>query len=67
MWNILAGDWVETISPEKCFDRIKNKISNGDIIVLHDSEKAFHRMQYVLPQILQHFSEKGFLFKALPY
>lgn len=67
MWNILAGDWVETISPEKCFDRIRNKISNGDIIVLHDSEKAFPRMQYVLPQILQHFSEKGFLFKALPY
>ena len=68
MWNILAGDWDASVSPEKCFERIKNKISEGDIIVLHDSEKAWDRMSYTLPRILQHFSEAGCRFdKIAPF
>lgn len=65
MWNILAGDWDAAISPALCFDRIKRKISQGDIIVFHDSEKAFDRMKYALPRVLKLFSESGFLFKEL--
>lgn len=62
MWNILAGDWDTTVSPEKCYWRIKNKISSGDIIVLHDSEKAWDRMSYILPRLLEDFSKSGFRF-----
>jgi peptidoglycan/xylan/chitin deacetylase (PgdA/CDA1 family) len=65
MWNILAGDWVTDLEPEKCFERIKRKISDGDIIVFHDSGKAFARMAYALPRTLEFFSEKGYRFLAI--
>jgi peptidoglycan/xylan/chitin deacetylase (PgdA/CDA1 family) len=65
MWNILAGDWDATVTPERCFERIKNKIKEGDIIVLHESEKAWMRMQYTLPKVLEHFSQLGLQFKKI--
>lgn len=67
MWSFLAGDWDKNISPEKCYARIKNKISDGDIIVLHDSEKAKDRMYYCLVNILKDFSEKNFHFEAIHF
>ena len=65
MWNILAGDWVPDLSPEKCYKRIKRKISGGDIIVLHESDKAWDRMSYVLPRLLEDFTAKGFSFTPI--
>lgn len=62
MWNILAGDWDSSVSPEKCYERIKKKITAGDIIVLHDSEKAWLRMSYILPNLLKDFSASGYSF-----
>ncbi|HWR33430.1 MAG TPA: polysaccharide deacetylase family protein [Chitinophagaceae bacterium] len=62
MWNILAGDWDASVSPEKCYARIKNKITAGDIIVLHDSDKAWDRMSHILPRLLEDFSKSGFHF-----
>lgn len=65
MWNILAGDWVTTLTPDKCYDRVKEKISEGDIIVLHESNKSWERMSYCLPQLLKEFSSKGFVFAPI--
>jgi peptidoglycan/xylan/chitin deacetylase (PgdA/CDA1 family) len=65
MWNILAGDWVPGLTPERCFDRIKRKISNADIIAFHDNDKSWPRLEYCLPKTLELFTEKGFSFKAI--
>jgi peptidoglycan-N-acetylglucosamine deacetylase len=65
MWNILAGDWVPELAPEKCYDRMKRRISGGDIIVLHESDKAWDRMSYVLPRLLADFSAKGNSFQGI--
>jgi len=65
MWNILAGDWVPDLKPEKCYQRIKKKITTGDIIVLHESDKSWERMSYVLPRLLEDFSRLGFSFHAI--
>ncbi len=65
MWNILAGDWDADLKPERCYERIKNKITGGDIIVFHDSEKAWDRMSYAVPRLLKDFTEKGYHFEAL--
>ncbi len=65
MWNILAGDWEADLKPERCFERVKRRISDGDIIVFHDSEKAKERMQYAFPKVLEHFAAKGYLFKKI--
>ena len=65
MWNILAGDWVTTLSPDKCYTRMREKISEGDIIVLHESNKSWERMSYCLPRILKEFTAKGFVFAPI--
>ena len=65
MWNILAGDWDPTIAPSLCFERIKKKISEGDIIVLHESDKAWDRMSHCLPELLRYYALKGFCFSKI--
>jgi peptidoglycan/xylan/chitin deacetylase (PgdA/CDA1 family) len=65
MWNILAGDWDPALDPGFCFERAKKKISTGDIIVFHDNEKAWQRMSYALPRLLDHFSQLGFRFDKI--
>ena len=65
MWSVLAGDWIATLAPHKCFQQVKNNVYPGCIIVFHDSEKANERMSYVLPKLLEHFSKEGFVFKKI--
>jgi len=65
MWNILAGDWITEMSPERCYNRIRNRISEGDIIVFHDSDKAWDRMSHALPLLLEEFGKKGFRFEPI--
>ena len=66
MWNILAGDWVEDLSPESCFRRVSQRIRGGEIIVFHDSEKAWPRVAYAIPKLLEEFTASGFRFEAIP-
>jgi peptidoglycan/xylan/chitin deacetylase (PgdA/CDA1 family) len=67
MWSVLSGDFDTKISPERCYNNIKRHSDPGSIIVLHDSEKAYKRMSYALPKILQYFSEKGYQFEKIEY
>ncbi|WP_443944455.1 polysaccharide deacetylase family protein [Pedobacter sp. AW1-32] len=65
MWDVLSGDFDTSLAPEKCYQNVIRHTENGSIIVFHDSLKAFDRLQYALPRVLQYFSEKGFSFSAL--
>jgi len=65
MWDVLSGDFDISCSPKQCLANVLFASVPGSIIVFHDSEKAFSRLEYTLPKILQYFSEKGYLFKAL--
>lgn len=65
MWNILAGDWDILLEPAVCFDRVKRKVSEGDIIVFHESEKAWDRMSYSLPKLLEYYTLNGFCFSKI--
>lgn len=65
MWNILAGDWDTNVYPHVCCDRIKDKASASDIIVFHDSEKAWKRMSYSLPRVLEYFNQTGYSFSKI--
>ena len=67
MWNILTGDWDENLKPAECFERIKQKISDGDIIVFHDTDKAFARLEYSLPRLLEYFSQMGYQFRKIAF
>lgn len=65
MWSVLSGDFDKSISPEKCASNVLLKSTSGDIVVFHDSEKAWERLQYALPKVLSYFSQQGFVFKKI--
>jgi peptidoglycan/xylan/chitin deacetylase (PgdA/CDA1 family) len=66
MWDVLSGDFDTTMSGEQCLKNVLLHAQNGSIVVFHDSAKAWDRLHYALPRVLQYFTEKGFVFKALP-
>ncbi len=65
MWSVLSGDFDEDITPEKCLSNVLNNAESGSVIVFHDSEKAFERLQYALPAVLKYFSEQGYQFEKI--
>lgn len=65
MWDVLSGDFDETLSKEKCLEYVTSRSKPGSIIVFHDSRQAFTRLQYALPAALQFFKGSGYGFKAI--
>lgn len=65
MWSLLSGDFDLTVSKEKCADNILNNVKPGDIIVFHDSEKAFERLKYALPLVLETIKARGWVTEKL--
>lgn len=65
MWDLLTADFDASISPKKCFENATKKVTNGSIIVFHDSKKAFVNMKYALPKAIEYYKSKGFQFDTL--
>jgi peptidoglycan/xylan/chitin deacetylase (PgdA/CDA1 family) len=66
MWDVLSGDFDTSLEPGKCLRNVLTHAKPGSIIVFHDSLKAWDRMSFALPRVLEHFSSKGFNFRCLP-
>lgn len=66
MWDVLSGDFDKNISPQHCLDNVLEHIRPGSIVLFHDSEKAWDRMSYALPQVLEYCKQKNWTMKALP-
>ena len=65
MWDVLSGDFDQSITAEKCIDNVLKNVKNGSIIVFHDSLKAFARLEKSLPIILEKLTKQGYSFKTL--
>jgi len=65
MWDVVSADFDETITPIQSLQFVVLRASSGSIIVFHDSEKAFEKLNYALPRVLQYFTEKGFKFLSI--
>ena len=65
MWDVLSEDFDASISKEKCLKNVINNLHSGNIIVFHDSIKAFPHLEYVLPKVLELGSKKGFVFEKI--
>lgn len=65
MWDVLSADFDIKITPEKCLHNVIQNAKPGSIIVFHDSEKAWDRMEYALPKTLEYFAKMGYVFEAL--
>ncbi|HQV01077.1 MAG: polysaccharide deacetylase family protein [Bacteroidia bacterium] len=66
MWDVLSMDYKLKITGMQCYMNVKKHARPGSIIVFHDSLKAFARLKIALPATLKHFSDAGYIFKALP-
>ena len=56
----------KNISKEKCLENcIRKPLRSNEIIVFHDSEKAYEKMIFTLPKFIEHALEKGFSFELL--
>ncbi len=65
MWDVLSGDFDTEISPEECLNNVISTTKAGSIIVFHDSEKAWHRLEYTLPRFLAHCQQQGWNMKKI--
>lgn len=65
MWDVLSGDFDKTITPEQCSQNVLLNTGKGSIVVFHDSLKAEKNLKHALPNLLKHFSELGYEFKAI--
>lgn len=66
MWDVLSGDFDTRLTGEACLGYVLYHTRPGSIIVFHDSTKAWERMQYALPKVLEHFTNQGYRFEVLP-
>ncbi len=65
MWDVLSADFDQSITEERCLKNVMKNTREGSVVIFHDSKKAAKNLQYVLPKMLAHFSEKGYAFKAI--
>ena len=65
MWDVLSGDFDTTLSGEDCAEAVIDNITNGSIIVFHDSKKAAQRLKIALPIVLETLTTQGYIFKAI--
>ncbi len=65
MWDILSGDFDTKITKQQCLDNVLQNISNGSIIVFHDSLKTIEKLEYVLPVVLKELYNQGYSMEAI--
>ena len=66
MWSVLSGDWDNKVDGKKCYENVVLNAKSGSIVVFHDSAKAFEKLQFVLPKVLEYYTGKNYLLKSLP-
>jgi peptidoglycan/xylan/chitin deacetylase (PgdA/CDA1 family) len=65
MWTVLSADFDVAKSGDQCYEYVRKHTKEGSIVVFHDSEKAWPRLQNALPKVLEYFAARGFQFKAI--
>ena len=65
MWDVLSGDFDQTLDPQACANNVISKTNPGSIIVFHDSLKAQKNMKFALSRTLGHFTSLGYSFSSL--
>ncbi len=65
MWDVLSGDFDPGLSKEDCLQNVLKNSRPGSVIVFHDSEKAFEKMSFALPHVLEFFKERKYVLKQI--
>jgi hypothetical protein len=65
MWDVMSGDFDESIDAHQVTSNVMNNATGGSIVVFHDTAKAFPRLEQALPAILSYFHNLGYRFESL--
>ncbi len=65
MWDVLAYDWDNSISPSQCVNNVLQHVTNGSIIVFHDSVKARKNCLQALPIVIDNLLARGYRFDII--
>jgi peptidoglycan/xylan/chitin deacetylase (PgdA/CDA1 family) len=65
LWDVLSGDFDKQRSAQSILENVCLNTRNGSIIVFHDSEKCFSKLQEILPDYFTFLKKEGFTSKAL--
>lgn len=65
MWDRLSRDYAPNLDVKESLKAMK-RVSPGNILVFHDSEKAFSNLQRLLPELLDYYTAMGYQMHALP-
>jgi len=65
MYSVVAYDWDASVSREQCLNNITKHTRGGDLIVFHDSIKAFKNLKYALPKAIAFLQTEGYIFTTL--
>ena len=65
MWTVLSGDFDNKISNDECTGNVIRNMRPGSIIVFHDSAKAFEKITYTLPRVLEEIRRRGWVTEKL--
>lgn len=67
MWDVLSADFDTSLNADACFGYTVYHSKSGAIVLFHDSEKAFSRLETALPKMLAHFAAEGYTFEAIKF
>ncbi|MFD2873405.1 polysaccharide deacetylase family protein [Mucilaginibacter ximonensis] len=65
MWNVLSADFDIDVKPAQCLKNVTKNTEGGDIVLFHDSLKAFERLEYALPKAMEYWANEGYTFSSL--
>lgn len=65
MWNVISRDYNRGLSRRACLNNVVKHARAGDIIVFHDSEKAFKNLLFALPRTLKWLQDRGLTSKSI--
>ena len=66
MWSDLSADFDDKVSVQDCIKYATRKVKSGSIIVFHDSETAWPRLEKALPRCLEYYQVQGFKMCSIP-
>ena len=65
MWNQLSGDFDKNLNTAKSLKSLQRNSKGGNIVVFHDSEKAYPQLKNLLEPYLRFLKKEGFNCKAI--
>ena len=64
LWDVLSWDFSSKITPKKIKDNVLKNTVGGSIIVFHNNQTSFEKLNACLQEIIQELKQKGFSFST---